>query len=378
MKIKKRFWLCKRGAGFYAWDTESNTRTSLETRNRREAEQLINAKNVAVEQPGLNLALARAYLSGSDPRLAQRTWEDVVEEICRRGQPQSQAHRRRQLGRPIFTALRKRRIVETTAADFLALLNSGLSFVNSNLRCLHNLALGLGWLPGPVLHAKVWPPLRPKPKRGITQAEHDLILASEKNPERHAFYELLWEVGAAQSDGANLHAENIDWENRVLRYRRMKTGEWSCLVIGARLETLLKSLPSTGPLFPTIRQSTNGARSSEFCRRCRVAGVTGVSLHCYRYAWAERAKACGYPERFAQSALGHNSRAVHQAYAKGAIPVCPSMDQFETEMKKRLVPLPANPPAVVMQQTTATATGATQTHIPDSSADGLHAQAVGR
>jgi methionyl-tRNA formyltransferase len=39
-----------------------------------------------------------------------------------------------------------------------------------------------------------------------------------------------------------------------------------------------------------------------------------VTLHSYRYAWAERAKTAGYPERFAQLALGHNSKAVHRAY----------------------------------------------------------------
>ena len=170
MKIKKRFWLCKRGEVFYAWDTRTNARSSLETRNRREAEQLINAKNTSAEQPGLNLALARAYLSGSDPKLAERTWNDVIDEFCRRGKAQTQAHRSRQLGRPLFDALRDRRIVETTANDFLALLNSGLAFVHANLRCLHNLALGLGWLPWPVLHAKVWPTLRPKSKRGIDWA----------------------------------------------------------------------------------------------------------------------------------------------------------------------------------------------------------------
>jgi hypothetical protein len=27
---------------------------------------------------------------------------------------------------------------------------------------------------------------------------------------------------------------------------------------------------------------------------------------------------CGYPERFAQEALGHDSKAVHRAYAKHA------------------------------------------------------------
>ena len=341
MKTKKRFWLCKRRSGFYAWDTQTNKLTSLETANRREAEQLINARNVAVEQPGLNLALARAYLSGSDPQLGQRTWGDVMKEFSRRGQPQTQAHRRRQLASPMFDSLRNRRLVETTATDFLALLNPGRSFVHANLRCLHNLALGLGWLPWPVLHSKVWPKLRPKTKRGITREEHERILESEKNPERRSYYDLLWEVGAAQSDAASLQAANIEWEHQVLRYRRMKTGEWACLVIGPRLEALLKSLPAEGPLFPAIRQSTNGARSAEFCRRCRLAGVKGVCLHSYRYAWAERARACGYPERFAQSALGHNSRAVHQAYAKGVTPVCPSLDQYEMDLKSRLIPLAA-------------------------------------
>ena len=39
-------------------------------------------------------------------------------------------------------------------------------------------------------------------------------------------------------------------------------------------------------------------------------------MRSYRYVWAERAKAAGMPERFAQEALGQNSKAVHRAYAK--------------------------------------------------------------
>ena len=53
------------------------------------------------------------------------------------------------------------------------------------------------------------------------------------------------------------------------------------------------------------------------------------SLHSYRYAWAERAKVCGYPERFAQEALGHNSKAVHRAYAKRALIKLPSLQEYE-------------------------------------------------
>jgi integrase len=54
-----------------------------------------------------------------------------------------------------------------------------------------------------------------------------------------------------------------------------------------------------------------------------------VSLHSYRYAWAERAKKAGYPERFAQEALGHNSKAIHRAYAKRAQVTLPSLEQYE-------------------------------------------------
>ena len=40
---------------------------------------------------------------------------------------------------------------------------------------------------------------------------------------------------------------------------------------------------------------------------------------------------------------------MHQAYARGATPVCPALDQFEMEMKKRLIPLPLPASAAVPQ-----------------------------
>src|ERR1044072_5870900 len=96
---------------------------------------------------------------------------------------------------------------------------------------------------------------------------------------------------------------------------------------GNRLGAVLKTLPSTGDLFPNIKTTSANHRSAEFRRRCRVAGITGVSLHSYRHAWAQRAKVCGYPQRCAQEALGHNSRAVHEAYAKGALVVLPPLEE---------------------------------------------------
>ena len=80
--------------------------------------------------------------------------------------------------------------------------------------------------------------------------------------------------------------------------------------------------------------------ATEFHTPLRGLGINGVSLHSYRYAWAERAKICGYPERFAQEALGHNSKAIHRAYARKAQVRLPSLESYEKQnVEGRIVPL---------------------------------------
>ena len=68
-------------------------------------------------------------------------------------------------------------------------------------------------------------------------------------------------------------------------------------------------------------------------------GIKGISLHSYRHAWAERARKAGYPERFAQEALGHNSKAIHRAYAKKAEVRIDSLKAWEKKMNDKLVPI---------------------------------------
>ncbi len=117
----------------------------------------------------------------------------------------------------------------------------------------------------------------------------------------------------------------------------MKTGEPAQLAIGNTLAGILRKLPKIGQLFPKISAIVDNARSAEFYRRCKQLGIEGVSLHSYRYAWAERAKTAGYPERFAQQALGHNSKAVHRAYARNAQVILPPLEDYE----RKIVPLTA-------------------------------------
>jgi hypothetical protein len=92
-------------------------------------------------------------------------------------------------------------------------------------------------------------------------------------------------------------------KRHVISYKRMKTGTIAIMRLDEDMEEILRDLPGNGPLFPYLRSVRAGDRATEFKQRCVGLGIKGVSLHSYRYAWAERAKTAGYPERFAQEAL---------------------------------------------------------------------------
>jgi integrase len=168
-----------------------------------------------------------------------------------------------------------------------------------------------------------------KEKRAITLEEHQRIIAAEVNPERKALYQLCWHLGGSQGDIANMKGEDVDWKNSTVSFTRKKTQVPVIVHLGAEALNLFKDLPAEGVLFPYLSRVRANDRATEFKSRCRQLGIVGVTLHSYRYAWAERAKTVGYPERFAQEALGHNSKAVHRAYAKRALMRIPSLEDYE-------------------------------------------------
>ena len=153
------------------------------------------------------------------------------------------------------------------------------------------------------------------------------------------FYQLLWHLGGSQSDVAKLQAEDIDWTNRAVSYRRGKTGTVSLLRFGETIAGILGALPTAGFLLPRLARMHEKHRAKEFRRRCDGLGLKGITLHSYRYAWAERAVQLGYPERYAQEALGHQSAAIHRAYAKKARVEVPSLEEYEQQQAK-VLPLP--------------------------------------
>jgi integrase len=207
---------------------------------------------------------------------------------------------------------------------------------NVFLRRLHNFCIGMNWLPWPILPPKLWPKIKYGKKRGIKYEEHQKIIARERNPERQSFYQLCWELGGSQSDVANLDAEDVDWAESTVCYDRQKLASLDesdvkppLIKFGKKCAAVLRSLPQTGPLFPSLRKVKSKDRANEFRQRCRGLGIKGVTLHSYRYSWAERARKAWYPRRQAEEALGHNSKAVHIAYARRAQVTVASLEDYE-------------------------------------------------
>ena len=323
-----------RGDKFYCVDTQTGKRVNLGTTSEDEAQQIIEAKNTAERQPVLNLQIAKAYLAGSDKGMRTRTWQQAVQALTAMKQGANRERWLRAAKDKAFAPLLPKVIIETHAELLLRVLQMGKVSTNVYLRRLHNFCLDMNWLPWPLIPKRQWPAVRFKDKRAITWEEHCRIIARENNPERKAFYQLAWHIGASQSDLAHLEAENVDRTNRIICFVRMKT-RWRSqqppqIRFGKEVETILATLPKFGPLFPYLRGVRPTDRANEFRQRCIGLGIKGVTLHSYRYAWAERAKVVGYPERFAQLALGHNSKAVRRAYAKNAQVTLPPLEDYES------------------------------------------------
>jgi integrase len=234
-------------------------------------------------------------------------------------------------------------LLMTENTQLLAAMRHERAGVGTNkfLRMTHNRALDMGWLLAPVLAKKLWPKFAYKERRAITAEEHAKILVAENLDDYQVYYELIWCTGGAQSDIANLHTDNIKTQSRLLHFPRQKIKKKklpdATLVIGASLQAILNKVPKEGWLFPRLRLFTEAVRASHFTKVCRRAGVSGVSLHSYRYSWGERAKAAGMPEREAMSHLGHNSAPVHRYYSRNAQIVTLPIEHYEALRAEKML-----------------------------------------
>lgn len=342
--MKDRYRLfCRNGKTYYARDTFTMRKESLGTLDVAEARRLIAAKNQAVEQPSLNKGMAKAYLSATSPELTTRTWADVMEMYAKSGVESTKDRKERAFRSRPFAMLRNVKLIETEAIHLYAVLEHKKAGNSAHhyLKRIHNFALHLGWLLSPVMAEAAWPTMRKHKFEAITQEEHERIIAREQNLERRLFYQMLWETGGSQSDIASLCWDQVDREGKTITFFRQKLvgkgGGESCLCIGQRIQDILDQLPQMGWFFPKIRLEEPKHRAAEFKRRCRTLKIENRVLHSYRYAWAQRARSAGMPEREAMNHLGHKSRAIHAAYSGGAQIVVMPLEFYEAERLKKVV-----------------------------------------
>ena len=182
--MRDRYRMYRRGNVFYAKDRTTGQAVTLATSNQEKAKKLLQAKNQAVEQSQLNMAMARVYLSCKTPEMLERTWNDVMLDMEQAYHGPTLTRWRKQMRSAPFQSLLKLKLLETESSHFLA----------------------------------------------------------------------------------------------VLRQRLMR---------------ILEQLPKEGFLFPKLAQQNDAVRASRFLKRRKQLGLSGISLHSYRYAWAQRAKASG-------------------------------------------------------------------------------------
>ena len=145
--MKQAFGLVRRSWGvFYLKNKITGEQKSLKTSDKFEAHRILQAHNETKVQPHFNLSLARVYLNGADPKLATRTWQEVMENIVAKKTDETRRRWDVAIKDRNFDCIRKLPVAETRPEHFDRALADGKVSTNVYLRRIHNHALGMEWL----------------------------------------------------------------------------------------------------------------------------------------------------------------------------------------------------------------------------------------
>ena len=156
--MKQAFGLVRRPWGvFYLKNKITGQQTSLKTSDKHEAQRILQAHNETECQPHFNLSLARVYLNGADPKLAVRTWQDVMDNIITKKTDETLKRWETAIKDKNFDCIRNLHVCETRPEHFDRALADGKVSTNVYLRRIHNHALGMEWLLKSVVPRLQWP-----------------------------------------------------------------------------------------------------------------------------------------------------------------------------------------------------------------------------
>ena len=131
----KRYRLIYRGCrdAYYCLDTHTHKRESLGINDAGEAQRLVDARNEAVRHVSMNLQIAQVYLQHSDPTLATRTWQNVMDAMGPLKTGPTQSRWISAMRDKAFDLIRDRKLIETTSEHFVQVLTAGT--ISTNMFC---------------------------------------------------------------------------------------------------------------------------------------------------------------------------------------------------------------------------------------------------
>ena len=169
--MKQRYHCFRRENGiYYALDTLTKKRQSLNTTTLEEARRLLGALNEACKQPAINLQIAQVYLQHSDPDYAKRTWRLVMDRLGEMKTGNTLKRWNVAVKDRAFDSFRDLALTKTPAELFLEALHKGTVSTNVFLRRIHNFALDMDWIPKAIIPKRQWPKIEFNAKRAITAA----------------------------------------------------------------------------------------------------------------------------------------------------------------------------------------------------------------
>ena len=102
-------------------DSETGRQGSLRTRDKQEAERLLQSLRESLKVPDpVNLAMAQLHLQAANSDLSQRTWQDLFGQWIQQGIAQSTKERRlRTTERPWMRQLGRYKLSDPEAAKWI-------------------------------------------------------------------------------------------------------------------------------------------------------------------------------------------------------------------------------------------------------------------
>jgi hypothetical protein len=116
--MKHRYWLFRRNGIYYLQAAQTGHKENLHISDRCEAQRLREARDDATKTLTLELHWPRPIFLTVIPQITKRTCQNVFDEFCTRGKPQTQERRRRVAASKPLVFFRFRKLLETSPRSF--------------------------------------------------------------------------------------------------------------------------------------------------------------------------------------------------------------------------------------------------------------------